>query len=152
MATSYLVRLPRSFMRPKAGFSHERAELYHLKRAVVEPPQSLQRRIWPWLDEAACTQQNRVPQRLLPVPPESVKESFLNESFSNTLSTTALPSHSPSASGLASDVPPATVAPGPSVQPNDCPEGWPVGPITHSMKSMAEVWQEWHYGLGGNLS
>ena len=96
--------------------------------------------------------QNRAPQTLLPVPPESVKESFLNESFSNTLSTTALPSHSPSASGLASDVPPATVAPGPSVQPNDCPEGWPVGPITPSMKSMAEVWQEWHYGLGGNRS
>jgi centromere DNA-binding complex CBF3 subunit-like protein len=33
-----------------AGFSHERAGLYHLKRAI---PQSLQRHIWPWLDEAA---------------------------------------------------------------------------------------------------
>jgi Centromere DNA-binding protein complex CBF3 subunit, domain 2 len=36
-----------------AGFSHERAGLYHLKRAIAEPPQSLQRHIWPWLDEAA---------------------------------------------------------------------------------------------------
>src|SRR5712664_2645872 len=53
MATSYLARLPRSFMRLMAGFSHERAGLYHLKRAIAEPPQLLQRHILPWLDEAA---------------------------------------------------------------------------------------------------
>ena len=36
-----------------AGFSDERAGLYYLKRAIAEPPQSLQRHVWPWLDEAA---------------------------------------------------------------------------------------------------
>ena len=102
------------------------------------------------------------------MPPEAVKESFINESLGNTLSTTALPSHAPSACEPASNAHPTTVTPGPSLQPNTqatllvaaalqdepsyCPEGWPVDPITPSMKSMAEVWQEWHYGLGGNPS
>jgi hypothetical protein len=274
-------------MRLMAGFSHERAGLYHLKRAIAEPPQSLQRHIWPWLDEAAqmyalgyasgqgsdldqsgdqfvklllelrvvllqdsallmprfpklplwkhpvfshddwsrfaeqvreaeareeepehvllartqplvaseiaalnrnlsglvqhgttvvsdavkdlksylvaainaLTQQiaqNQAPQRLLLVPPEAVKESFLNESFGDILSTTALTSRSSPARRPALDVPPATVAPGPSLESNTqarpVAEGWPIDPITPSMKSMAEVWQEWHHGLGGNPS
>ena len=42
-----------------AGFSHERAGLYHLKRAIPEPPRSLQRCIWSWLDEAAQTYASR---------------------------------------------------------------------------------------------
>jgi hypothetical protein len=111
--------------------------------------------------------QNRVPQTLLLVPPEAVKEPVLNESFGSTLSAAALPSHSPSACELASNAHLTTATPGPSLQPNaqatpvaaalqheptDCPEGWPVDPTTPSMKSMAEVWQEWHYGLGGNPS
>jgi len=111
--------------------------------------------------------QNRVPQTLLLVPPEAVKEPVLNESFGNTLSATALPSHSPSTCELASNADLTTATPGPGLQPNaqatpvaaalqhepnDCPEGWPVDPITPSMESMAEVWQEWHYGLGGNPS
>ncbi|KAN0075780.1 hypothetical protein V8E54_007050 [Elaphomyces granulatus] len=88
--------------------------------------------------------QNQAPQRLLLVPPEAAKESFLNESFGDILSSTALTSRSPPARRPASDAPPATVAPGPS------PTSRRIDPITPSMKSMAEVWQEWHHG--GNPS
>jgi hypothetical protein len=41
-----------------------------------------------YLVTAITTQQiaqNRAPQTLLPVPPEAVKESFINESLGNTL-------------------------------------------------------------------
>ncbi|KAN0073272.1 hypothetical protein V8E54_008492 [Elaphomyces granulatus] len=100
--------------------------------------------------------QNQAPQRLLLVPPEAVKESFLNESFGDILSTTALTSRSPPARRPASDAPPTTVAPRPSLESNTqarpVAEGWPIDPITPSMKSMAEVWQEWHHGLGGKPS
>ena len=64
----------------------------------------------------ALTQQ--IAQNLLLVPPEAVKGSFLNESFGDILSTTALTSRSPPARRLASDAPPATVAPGPSLEFN----------------------------------
>jgi len=268
MATSDLARLPRSFMKLMAGFSHERAGLYHLKRAIAEPPQSLQRHIWPWLDEAAqmyalgyasgqgsdldqsgdqfvklllelrvvllqdsallmprfpklplwkhpvfshddwsrfaeqvreaeareeepehvllartqplvaseIAALNRNPSGLIqhgttvvsdhrcregseelprrsdqrpnsadrPEPgasetapgPEAVKESFLIESFGDILSTTALTSRSPPARRLASDAPPATVAPGPSLESNTqarpVAEGCPIDPINET--------------------
>jgi hypothetical protein len=44
--------------------------------------------------------QNQAPQRLLLVPPEAVKESLLNESFGDILSTTAFPFSSSSPVGL----------------------------------------------------
>jgi hypothetical protein len=50
MATTYLSRLPRQFMRIVAGFPQEPG-YYHIHRADVVPPRSLTRRIWPWVDE-----------------------------------------------------------------------------------------------------
>ena len=71
--------------------------------------------------------QNQAPQKLLLVPPEVVKDN--NESFGDILSTTTLTSRSPPARRPALDVPPATVAPGPSLESNTqarpVAEGWP---------------------------
>ena len=50
MATTYLSRLPRQFMRIVARFPQE-PSYYHIHRADVVPPRSLTRRIWPWVDE-----------------------------------------------------------------------------------------------------
>ena len=54
MATSYLLRLPRQYMRALAGFGST-AGSYFLKRAAVSspPPDRLLRQIWPWVDAAA---------------------------------------------------------------------------------------------------
>jgi hypothetical protein len=49
MSTAYLSQLPREFMRVIAGFSRLPGN-YHLRRAAVQPPKSLKRLIWPWVD------------------------------------------------------------------------------------------------------
>jgi hypothetical protein len=79
------------------------------------------------------------------MPPEVVKELFLNESLGNILSTNTLPSRSPPVRQLSSDAPFTTVAPGPGFQsntqaapvaaalqymPNDCMKD---GPSTRSL-------------------
>ncbi|KAN0070619.1 hypothetical protein V8E54_011488 [Elaphomyces granulatus] len=90
--------------------------------------------------------QNQAPRRLLPVPPEAVKESLLNDSPAGL-------GHAPyDCRSLQSNTQAPPVAAVLQHEPRDCPDGWPVDPITPSMKSMAEVWQEWHHGLGRNPS
>ena len=51
MTTSYLSRLPRSFMRLVAGFSAQ-AGTYHLKRDLVRPPDSIVKLLKPWARHA----------------------------------------------------------------------------------------------------
>jgi hypothetical protein len=51
MVTSYLLRLPRQYMRSVAGFGAT-AGSYHLKRAVPKPSDGLLRQILPWVDAA----------------------------------------------------------------------------------------------------
>ena len=46
---SYLSRMPAKFIRRMAGFQKEEGS-YVLPRAGYEPPASLQRQIWPWLE------------------------------------------------------------------------------------------------------
>jgi hypothetical protein len=50
MVRAYLTGLPGKFMRTVAGFSTARGS-YHLPRAAHEPPELLQRQLWPWVDE-----------------------------------------------------------------------------------------------------
>jgi hypothetical protein len=49
ITNSYLSCLPRKFMRTIAGFREERGGFY-LPRAKVDPPEALQRQIWPEID------------------------------------------------------------------------------------------------------
>ena len=51
LVTSYLLRLPRQYMRSVAGFGST-AGSYHLKRAVPKPSDSLLQHILPWVDVA----------------------------------------------------------------------------------------------------
>lgn len=51
MATHYLSRLPRAFMRAVAGFPQTPGN-YYLKRGYAVPPDALVSKIWPWVDEA----------------------------------------------------------------------------------------------------
>ena len=52
MVTSYLLRLPRQYMRSVAGFGSTTGS-YHLKRAVPRPSDGLLRQILPWVDRAS---------------------------------------------------------------------------------------------------
>jgi Centromere DNA-binding protein complex CBF3 subunit, domain 2 len=54
----YLSRLSLSFMRRTAGFQHAPGG-YFLPRAGVEPPQSLKRLIFPWLEDWEVRFKNR---------------------------------------------------------------------------------------------
>ena len=51
MSTCYLSRIPRSFVRSMAGFEPHKQGNYFLKRAQVQPPASLLRAIWPWVED-----------------------------------------------------------------------------------------------------
>ena len=50
LCQAYLTHLPRQFMRIVAGFSPSAGD-YFLARAAHEPPQALQRQLWPWIEE-----------------------------------------------------------------------------------------------------
>lgn len=50
LCQAYLTHLPHQFMRTVAGFSELPGD-YFLARAVQEPPATLQRRLWPWIEE-----------------------------------------------------------------------------------------------------
>jgi centromere DNA-binding complex CBF3 subunit-like protein len=50
MVRAYLLGLPLKFMRCVAGFSKEPGQ-YHLPRAAIEPPEVLQREIYPFVEE-----------------------------------------------------------------------------------------------------
>jgi hypothetical protein len=50
LCQAYLTHLPRQFMRIVAGFSASAGD-YFLARAAHEPPQALQRQLWPWIEE-----------------------------------------------------------------------------------------------------
>lgn len=49
LCKAYLTHLPRQFMRIVAGFSGTAGD-YFLTRAVHEPPATLQRQLWPWIE------------------------------------------------------------------------------------------------------
>jgi hypothetical protein len=51
LSNCYLSNLPREFIRSMAGFEPHGQGNYYLPRAKVEPPQSLLRTVWPWVDE-----------------------------------------------------------------------------------------------------
>lgn len=50
LCQAYLTHLPRQFMRIVAGFSGTSGD-YFLTRAAYEPPDALQRQLWPWIEE-----------------------------------------------------------------------------------------------------
>jgi hypothetical protein len=50
LCQAYLTHLPRQFMRIAAGFSGTPGD-YYLTRAAYEPPDVLQRQLWPWIEE-----------------------------------------------------------------------------------------------------
>jgi hypothetical protein len=50
LCQAYLTHLPRQFMRIAAGFSGTSGD-YYLTRATYEPPDALQRQLWPWIEE-----------------------------------------------------------------------------------------------------
>jgi hypothetical protein len=50
LCQAYLTHLPRQFMRIAAGFSGASGD-YYLTRAAFEPPDTLQRQLWPWIEE-----------------------------------------------------------------------------------------------------
>jgi hypothetical protein len=50
LCQAYLTHLPRQFMRIVAGFSSSSGD-YFLARAACEPPDTLQRQLWPWIEE-----------------------------------------------------------------------------------------------------
>jgi Centromere DNA-binding protein complex CBF3 subunit, domain 2/Transcriptional activator of glycolytic enzymes len=50
LVKAYLTHLPRQFMRVVAGFSGAAGD-YFLPRAAHEPPQHLQKQLWPWIEE-----------------------------------------------------------------------------------------------------
>lgn len=50
LVKAYLTHLPRQFMRVVAGFSSAAGD-YFLPRAAHEPPQHLQKQLWPWIEE-----------------------------------------------------------------------------------------------------
>jgi len=50
LCKAYLTHLPRHFMRSVAGFNGDGTGDYFIRRAVYEPPQSIQQQLWPWLD------------------------------------------------------------------------------------------------------
>lgn len=62
MTTSYLSRLPRMFMRRVAGYGAV-VGTYYLKRATVIPPESLQRKLWPWLNDVIVSFANNRSRR-----------------------------------------------------------------------------------------
>ncbi|KAK4217014.1 hypothetical protein QBC37DRAFT_415804 [Rhypophila decipiens] len=49
LCKAYLTHLPRQFMRIVAGFSGTAGD-YFLTRAVHEPPDTLQKQLWPWIE------------------------------------------------------------------------------------------------------
>ncbi|KAJ5567222.1 short-chain dehydrogenase [Penicillium sp. DV-2018c] len=51
MTNCYLMHLPRKFLRSMAGFQPDAIGNYHLPRAKVQPPESLVRALWPWIDQ-----------------------------------------------------------------------------------------------------
>jgi hypothetical protein len=51
LSQCYLSNLPRKFVRAAAGFDPNLQGSYHLPRAAVQPPESLVRDLWPWVDE-----------------------------------------------------------------------------------------------------
>jgi hypothetical protein len=50
MTGAYLSRLPLKFMRSSAGFSPQGGD-YFIPRAEFDPPQTLQRLVFPWLEK-----------------------------------------------------------------------------------------------------
>jgi hypothetical protein len=50
LCQAYLTHLPREFMRVVAGFSKTSSD-YYIARAAYEPPEALQKRLWPWIEE-----------------------------------------------------------------------------------------------------
>ena len=50
MHSSYLVGLPRKFVRAMAGFPQQ-GGAYFIPRAAHTPPLDLQSQIWPWVEE-----------------------------------------------------------------------------------------------------
>ena len=58
MATHYLSRLPRAFMRAVAGFPQTPGN-YYMKRGYAVPPDALVSKIWPWVDEALAMYERR---------------------------------------------------------------------------------------------
>ena len=51
LSSCYLSNLPRKFVRSIAGFPPTPAGNYYLPRAKIQPPASLRRTLWPWIDE-----------------------------------------------------------------------------------------------------
>jgi hypothetical protein len=51
LTNCYLTHLPRKFIRSMAGFPPSLQGAYFLPRARVLPPQSLERAVWPFVDE-----------------------------------------------------------------------------------------------------
>lgn len=51
MTGCYLTHLPRKFIRAMAGFNPSAQGNFYLPRAKVMPPRSLERTLWPWVDE-----------------------------------------------------------------------------------------------------
>jgi len=50
LCQAYLTHLPREFLRIVAGFSSSSGD-YYLARAAHEPPYTLQKQLWPWIEE-----------------------------------------------------------------------------------------------------
>jgi len=77
MSNCYLAALPRDFLRTMAGFKPGDHKNYYLPRAAINPPESLVRALWPWVDawlvwfqqEDACTKDMDPILDLPPLPP-----------------------------------------------------------------------------------
>ena len=61
----YLSHIPRKFVRSIAGFQPAGHGDYFIPRAMVEPPKSVVRLVWPWVDEALAWFDSKEP----PLPP-----------------------------------------------------------------------------------
>lgn len=51
LTNCYLTHLPRKFLRSMAGFQPDAIGNYYLPRAKIQPPDSLVRALWPWIDQ-----------------------------------------------------------------------------------------------------
>jgi hypothetical protein len=51
MESNYLTSLPLQAMRALAGFNPDRPGTYYIKRAIIDPPQGLQQKIFPQIEK-----------------------------------------------------------------------------------------------------
>jgi hypothetical protein len=88
LSNCYLTHLPRKFVRSMAGFEPSNRGDYFIPRAKIQPPSSLIREVWPWVDEwlqwFKAHGQNDfspAPGLITPVPEEEEQDDLAAQGF-----------------------------------------------------------------------